>query len=88
MPTLVGLEKGGFRQMRIVGQAEGVWRYPVKSMRGEQLQEAFVGFPGVYGDRTYAFRSSAAPKAFPYLTGVSSQKCCGTARSTGMGSEW
>jgi len=55
--------------MEIVGRVESLWRYPVKSMRGEELQEAFVGFPGVYGDRAYAFRSSAAPKGFPYFTG-------------------
>src|SRR5919197_554515 len=55
--------------MKAVGKIESLWRYPVKSMRGEELQEAFVGFPGVYGDRLYAFRSSAAPKGFPYLTG-------------------
>lgn len=55
--------------MKIVGTVESVWRYPVKSMRGEELQQAFVGFPGVYGDRVYAFRSSAAPKGFPWLTG-------------------
>ena len=55
--------------MEVVGKIESLWRYPVKSMRGEELQEAFVGFPGVYGDRLYAFRSSAAPKGFPYLTG-------------------
>jgi uncharacterized protein len=55
--------------MKLVGRVESVWRYPVKSMRGEELQEAFVGFSGVYGDRLYAFRSSAAPKGFPYLTG-------------------
>lgn len=55
--------------MKVVGKIESLWRYPVKSMRGEELQEAFVGFPGVYGDRLYAFRSSAAPKGFPYLTG-------------------
>jgi uncharacterized protein YcbX len=54
--------------MKIVGHVESLWRYPVKSMRGEQLQAAFVGFPGIYGDRLYAFRSSAAPKGFPYLT--------------------
>src|SRR4029077_140317 len=54
--------------MRVVGKIESLWRYPVKSMRGEELQEVFVGFPGVYGDRVYAFRSSAAPKGFPYLT--------------------
>jgi uncharacterized protein YcbX len=55
--------------MNVVGKIESLWRYPVKSMRGEELQEAFAGFPGVYGDRLYAFRSSAAPKGFPYLTG-------------------
>ena len=55
--------------MRVIGKIESTWRYPVKSMRGEELQEAFAGFPGVYGDRLYAFGSSAAPKGFPYLTG-------------------
>jgi MOSC domain-containing protein len=55
--------------MRIVGRVESLWRYPVKSMRGEQLPEAFAGFPGVYGDRLYAFHSSRAPKGFPYFTG-------------------
>src|SRR5262249_24544065 len=55
--------------MKVVGKGESLWRYPVKSMRGEVLQEAFVGFPGVYGDRLYAFRNSAAPRGFPYLTG-------------------
>ncbi len=55
--------------MKVVGKIESLWRYPVKSMRGEELQEAFIGFPGVYGDRLYAFRSSAAPKGFPWLTG-------------------
>ena len=44
-----------------------MWRYPVKSMAGEELAEAFVGFSGVYGDRCYAFRDSAARKGFPYL---------------------
>ena len=55
--------------MKVVGHVDSLWRYPVKSMRGEELQEAFVGFAGVYGDRVYAFRSSAAPIGFPYLTG-------------------
>ena len=55
--------------MKIVGKVESLWRYPVKSMRGEQLSQAFVGFAGVYGDRIYAFKSSAAQKGFPYLTG-------------------
>jgi uncharacterized protein YcbX len=41
--------------------------YPVKSMRGEEVPEVFMGFSGIYGDRCYAFRSSAARKGFPYL---------------------
>jgi uncharacterized protein YcbX len=54
--------------MSIIGKVESLWRYPVKSMRGEELDEAFAGFSGVYGDRLFAFRSSASPKGFPYLT--------------------
>ena len=31
-----------------------IWRYPVKSLRGERLHEAPVGLEGVQGDRRYA----------------------------------
>jgi uncharacterized protein YcbX len=54
--------------MSTIGKIESLWRYPVKSMRGEELNEAFIGFSGVYGDRLFAFRNSAAPKGFPFLT--------------------
>lgn len=54
--------------MSVVGRVEGLWRYPVKSMCGEELKEAFVGFSGIYGDRVFAFLSSAGSKGFPYLT--------------------
>ena len=54
--------------MSIVGKIESLWRYPVKSMRGEELDQAFAGYSGIYGDRLFAFRSSASPKGFPYLT--------------------
>ena len=54
--------------MSIIGKVDSVWRYPVKSMRGEELDEAFAGFSGIYGDRLFAFRSSASPKGFPYFT--------------------
>jgi hypothetical protein len=54
--------------MSVIGKVDSVWRYPVKSMRGEQLDEAFAGFSGVYGDRLFAFRSSASSKGFPYFT--------------------
>src|SRR5438046_7597174 len=54
--------------MSIVGKVESLWRYPVKSMRGEELEETFAGYPGVYGDRVFAFKSSASPTGFPYFT--------------------
>ena len=38
-------------------------------MAGEQLDKAYLGFSGVYGDRLFAFTSAASPEAFPYLTG-------------------
>ena len=55
--------------MSVVGRVESLWRYPVKSMRGEEMDELFVSYAGVYGDRLFAFASSAAPKGFPFLTG-------------------
>ena len=60
--------------MSIIGKVDSLWRYPVKSMGGEELNEAFVGFSGVYGDRLFAFRSSASPKGFPYLTAREQRK--------------
>jgi len=33
--------------MSVIGKVESLWRYPVKSMRGEELHEAFIGFAGV-----------------------------------------
>src|SRR5947208_14475938 len=54
--------------MSVIGKIDSLWRYPVKSMRGEELDEAFAGYSGIYGDRLFAFRSSANHKGFPYLT--------------------
>jgi uncharacterized protein YcbX len=54
--------------MSVIGKVDSLWRYPVKSMRGEELDEAFAGFSGIYGDRLFAFKSSASPKGFPYFT--------------------
>src|SRR5256886_10803689 len=54
--------------MSVIGKVDSLWRYPVKSMRGEELEETFAGYPGVYGDRVFAFKSSASPAGFPYFT--------------------
>ena len=34
--------------MSLIGHVESVWRYPVKSMAGEELPEIYAGF-GEYG---------------------------------------
>jgi len=60
--------------MTTIGKVDSLWRYPVKSMRGEELDEAFLGFSGVYGDRLFAFTSSAGPKGFPFFTGREQQE--------------
>jgi uncharacterized protein YcbX len=55
--------------MAMIGTVDSLWRYPVKSMRGEELDELFAGYAGIYGDRLFAFQSSASPKGFPFFTG-------------------
>jgi uncharacterized protein YcbX len=55
--------------MTVVGKDESLWRYPVKSMRGEEIKQSYLGFSGVYGDRLYAFHDKSAPEGFPFLTG-------------------
>jgi uncharacterized protein YcbX len=54
--------------MTVVGRVNSVWRYPVKSMRGEELDEAFVQFGGLLGDRVYAIHNANGPQDFPYFT--------------------
>ncbi len=39
-----------------VGAVEALFRYPVKSMRGERLEVADLGWHGLDGDRRLAFR--------------------------------
>jgi uncharacterized protein len=55
--------------MSTIGKVESLWRYPVKSMCGEELDELFASYAGVYGDRLFAFESSAGRKGFPFFTG-------------------
>jgi uncharacterized protein len=54
--------------MSNVGAVESLWRYPVKSMAGEAVEDVFVGYAGVFGDRCCAVLNAAAPAGFPYLT--------------------
>lgn len=51
-----------------IGQVEAIFRYPVKSMAGEQLQVANLGWHGLEGDRRLAFRRSNDRSGMPWLT--------------------
>lgn len=54
---------------RVVGRVVGLWRYPVKSMGGEPLDEAEVSWHGLAGDRRWAFVRDDVPQSgFPWLT--------------------
>jgi uncharacterized protein YcbX len=51
-----------------IGHVEAIFRYPVKSMRGEQLEVANLGWHGLEGDRRLAFRRINDRSGFPWLT--------------------
>ncbi len=60
-----------------VGSVAGLWRFPVKSMRGERLEQADLTGRGLVGDRAYALIdvatgkvvSAKSVKLFPDLLG-------------------
>jgi hypothetical protein len=51
-----------------IGQIAALFRYPVKSMRGEPLDAATLGWHGLDGDRRYAVRRLEERSGFPWLT--------------------
>ncbi|HEY3740676.1 MAG TPA: MOSC N-terminal beta barrel domain-containing protein [Bryobacteraceae bacterium] len=51
-----------------IGHVEAIFRYPVKSMGGESLESASLGWHGVEGDRRFAFRRIGDRSTFPWLT--------------------
>src|SRR5215218_2526316 len=54
---------------REVGRVVALWRYPVKSMAGQALDAADVGWHGIAGDRRWAFVQERLVRSnFPWLT--------------------
>ena len=51
-----------------IGQVEALFRYPVKSMAGEPLAAADLGWHGLKGDRRLAFRRVDDRSEVPWLT--------------------
>ena len=61
----------------IVGSVAGLWRFPVKSMKGERIEQAELTERGLVGDRAYALIdtdtgkvvSAKSVRLFPGLLG-------------------
>src|SRR4051812_50035494 len=51
-----------------IGEVEALFRYPVKSMSGEALDAAELGWHGLDGDRRLALRRADDRGGFPWLT--------------------
>ena len=51
-----------------IGHVEAIFRYPVKSMGGEQLEGADLGWHGIDGDRRLALRRINDRGDFPWLS--------------------
>lgn len=51
-----------------IGRVEAVFRYPIKSMAGERLDDARLGWHGIDGDRRLAVRRTRNRSGFPWLS--------------------
>ena len=51
-----------------IGHIEAIFRYPVKSMAGERVECANLGWYGLDGDRRLAFRRVGDRSGMPWLT--------------------
>jgi uncharacterized protein YcbX len=54
--------------MEKIGRLRFIRRYPFKSMAGEDLEEVFVTYAGLTGDRAYAFVDKDNRSNFPWMT--------------------
>jgi uncharacterized protein YcbX len=53
----------------LIGHVAAMARYPVKSMGGEAVSEAEIGWAGIVGDRQWAFVAQGRNSRFPWFTG-------------------
>jgi len=58
--------------MKVIGTVKEIWRYPVKSMRGEQLDQCAIANKGIKGDRGWAVRDDTVKevRGGRYLPGL------------------
>jgi len=53
--------------VELLGTIRALYVYPIKSMGGQSLPSAHLGWHGLDGDRRYAFRRLADGSGFPWL---------------------
>jgi uncharacterized protein YcbX len=51
-----------------IGKVKAIYRYPVKSMAGQSLDSASIGWHGLDGDRRFAFIRVSTESGFPWLS--------------------
>jgi uncharacterized protein YcbX len=51
-----------------IGHVEAIFRYPIKSMAGEQMEVADLGWHGIAGDRRLSLRRTQERGGFPWLS--------------------
>ena len=70
LPAPLSITLGGLRSSMLIeiGHVEAIFRYPVKSMGGERLEVAKLGWHGLDGDRRLAFRRIDDRSGFPWLS--------------------
>jgi uncharacterized protein YcbX len=63
------LARAKVKEIVEIGRVKALYRYPVKSMHAQNLEEVQVGWHGLTGDRRYAFVKTGNKSHFPWLTG-------------------
>ncbi len=51
-----------------LGTIESIWRYPVKSMRGEEIPHTYTAYTGLMGDRIYGVVAADGSPGHPWHT--------------------
>ena len=73
-----------------IGEVAQLWRYPVKSLGGEQVEHAEIGVRGVLGDRLWAVRDlqrdiTASARRLPALLTATARYPCPVPTDAGPG---
>jgi uncharacterized protein len=56
------------KEYQEIGNVSRLFRYPVKSMRGEDVMSTKIGWHGLQGDRRYAYLRMGNKTGLPWLT--------------------